>query len=220
MSATHPHVQADPLETLRPATADFSVITFILAGGGGQRLEPLTVDRPKPAVPAGGRYKLIDFTLSNCLNSGLGQLYVLVQQLSAELITYVHEGWRPYFPPTRGTADALLRNRALIERSAASHVLVLAGDHIYKMDYRGLLAAHQRTGAGVTVSAVEGPLEVGSRFGIMQRDATGRITSFTDRPPAPEPMPHTPPTSAWHRWASMCSTRLACSRSSSAMARR
>jgi glucose-1-phosphate adenylyltransferase len=123
-----------------------SVLTFLLAGGRGQRLEPLTRERPKPAIPAGGIYKLIDFTLSNCLNSGLGDVYVLVQHLSAELIRHLHEGWRLYFSATRGenlqaippqyadeeagyagTADALFQNLNLIAQKGQRSVgIVLA----------------------------------------------------------------------------------------------
>lgn len=187
------------------------IVTFILAGGRGQRLDPLTVDRPKPSVPVGGRYRLIDFTLSNCLNSGLTNVYVLVQHLSAELITYVHDGWRPYFPSTlgdnlqaippqfaegehgyRGTADALLQNRALIERTKATQVVVLAGDHIYKMDYRGLLTAHRESGAELTVSAADVPVEIASQFGIMTVAAGGRIERFVEKPVTPEPSPDDP----------------------------
>jgi glucose-1-phosphate adenylyltransferase len=149
-----PDPAADLREVIPPApVADPGVVTFILAGGRGQRLDPLTSDRPKPMIPVGGRYRLIDFTLSNCLNSGLSSVYVLVQHLSAELITYVHDGWRPCFPNMlgnnlqaippqfaegergyQGTADALLQNRSLMEHAKPDLVVVLAGDHVYKMD--------------------------------------------------------------------------------------
>jgi len=187
------------------------VVTFILAGGRGQRLDPLTSDRPKPMVPAGGRYKLIDFTLNNCLNSRLANIYVLVQHLSAELITYVHDGWRPYFPATRGdnlqavppqfaqggqgyqgTADALLQNRQLVEQARAEYVVVLAGDHIYKMDYRQMIAVHQSSGADVTVAAVEVPIHLGRQFGVLQVDAAGRVEDFAEKPEAPVPLSGNP----------------------------
>jgi glucose-1-phosphate adenylyltransferase len=187
------------------------MLTFILAGGRGQRLEPLSTERAKPMIPCGGSYKLIDFTLSNCLNSGLTNISVLVQHLSAELISYVHEGWRPYFPSTRGdtiqaippqyargdrgyegTADALFQNLQLVQQAAPEHVLVLSGDHMYKMDYRHLLEAHGRSGAALTVAAVEVPLPDGCHFGVIQVDAGGRIGTFREKPTEPVPMPGNP----------------------------
>jgi len=203
-----PDSTAELREVIPPApVADQGIVTFILAGGRGQRLDPLTSERSKPMIPAGGRYRLIDFTLSNCLNSGLSSVYVLVQHLSAELITYVHDGWRPYFPNMRGnnlqaippqfaegergyqgTADALLQNRSLMEHARSDLVVVLAGDHIYKMDYRRLLASHLRCGAEVTVAVIDVPIELGPEFGVVQRDEAGRILDFSEKPATPAPL--------------------------------
>lgn len=186
-------------------------LTFILAGGRGQRLEPLTAERPKPAVPMGGVYRLIDFTLSNCVNSGLLDVHVLVQHLSAELIRHVHEGWRPYFSPVRGetlqvlppqfaqsgegyrgTADALFQSRAIVEQAAPRCVLVLSGDHVYKMDYRAMVAFHEGRGADLTVGAVIVPRAEGPHFGVLEVGEADRITGFQEKPAEPVYLPDAP----------------------------
>src|ERR1039457_2926657 len=134
----------------------------LLAGGAGERLYPLTRDRPKPAVTFGGVYRIIDFTLSNCLNSEIRNIYVLVQYKSADLIRHVRDGWQMYFStprgeyleiippqyagsdqPYAGTADAIYQNLYLIEQEQPDYVAILAGDHIYKMDYRRMIEAHR-----------------------------------------------------------------------------
>lgn len=185
------------------------VLTFVLAGGKGQRLEPLTWDNPKPAVSFGGTYKIVDFTLSNCLNSNIRSIFVLVQYKSAGLIRHLRDGWQMYFSPARGeymeiippqyagtdqsymgTADAIHQNAYLIEQEKPDHVLILAGDHIYKMDYRLMLECHLGNNADLTVGAVEVPLRDGNQFGIIEVDETNRITGFKEKPKDPLPIPN------------------------------
>ncbi|MFA6030716.1 MAG: glucose-1-phosphate adenylyltransferase [Elusimicrobiota bacterium] len=187
------------------------VLTFILAGGKGQRLEPLTLENPKPAVTFGGSYKIVDFTLSNCLNSEIRNIYVLVQYKSAELIRHLRDGWQMYFSTARGeyleiippqyagtdeaymgTANAIYQNLYLIEQEKPDYVLILAGDHIYKMDYRLMLRAHHDNDADLTVGAVEVPLRDGNQFGIIQADETNRIVGFQEKPATPSPIPNNP----------------------------
>ena len=149
------------------------VLVMILAGGRGERLFPLTRDRAKPAVPFGGTYRIIDFALSNCLNSGARKVLVLTQYKSASLDRHIHSGWSQFFqrgigdyldiiPPQqrigedwyRGTADAVRQNIYSLEKAEAKHVLVLAGDHIYKMDYRPMIEQHEASGSAATVACV------------------------------------------------------------------
>jgi glucose-1-phosphate adenylyltransferase len=187
------------------------VMAFVLAGGKGQRLEPLTVYSPKPAVTFGGIYRIIDFTLSNCLNSEIRNIYVLVQYKSADLIRHVRDGWQMYFSTPRGeyleiippqyavsderyagTADAIYQNLYFIEQEQPDYVVILAGDHIYKMDYRRMIEAHRANDADLTVGAVEVPLRDGSQFGVIHADASGRVTDFQEKPAAPAPIPGHP----------------------------
>src|SRR3954466_12801351 len=148
------------------------VLTLILAGGKGTRLEPLTRDRAKPAVPFGGLYRIIDFTLSNCINSGLRQVLVLTKLKPGSLDRHIREGWNflstelgesvEVLPPQqridetwyKGTADAIYQNIYSIEREDAKHILILAGDHIYKMDYGLMIRAHVERGADVTIGCI------------------------------------------------------------------
>jgi len=150
-------------------------ITLILAGGVGSRLNPLTADRAKPAVPFGGKYRIIDFTLANCLHSGLRRILVLTQYKSHSLQKHLRDGWSifnpelgeyitPVPPQMRmgeswyaGTADALYQNLYLLERSQATHALVLSGDHIYRMDYAAMLEFHRDRNADVTIACI-GPI--------------------------------------------------------------
>jgi len=184
------------------------VLTLVLAGGQGERLYPLTRDRSKPAVPFGGHYRIIDFTLSNTLNSGMRKIYVLTQYKSASLERHIKLGWDPLFSPDlgewiytvppqlrigqrwyEGTADAVFHNVYLLERERPARVIVLSGDHVYKMDYRRLIEYHLERGAVATVGAVEVSLADAHAFGVMQVDDEWRITSFTEKPERPEPMP-------------------------------
>lgn len=187
------------------------VVAIVMAGGQGERLYPLTRDRGKPAVPFGGIYRIVDFTLSNCLNSGLRKIYVLTQYKSGSLERHVRIGWGPLFnheigewiqcvPPQlrvgqrwyQGTADAVYQNVYLLEHDRPRYVVVLSGDHVYKMDYAKLIECHESTGAIVTVGAVEVPVGEASSFGVLAVDADSRITAFQEKPEAPAPIPGRP----------------------------
>jgi len=175
-------------------------LTFILAGGQGERLKPLTIQRAKPAVPFGGSYRIIDFTLSNCIHSGLRRIYVLTQYQARSLEEHIRFGWN--FLPRRleqfisvspphhatigqwykGTADAITQNIDLLEEDAPKYVLILSGDHIYKMDYGRMLGQHSRSGAKLTIGSVKIHAGEASRFGIFEIDATDRVLSFQEKP--------------------------------------
>ena len=165
-----------------PKTILDATLTVVLAGGDGKRLLPLTAERPKPAVPIGGPFKLIDFTLSNCFNSGLRRLFLLTQYKSEPLHCYIRDGWsalwnRPNgnpheyivcLPPAcgkhyRGTADAIFQNLQIITREDPEFILVLSSDHVYRMDYTELLESHANSGASVTIAQVRQPSKRGSR---------------------------------------------------------
>jgi len=195
----------------RRRTVYGDVLAIVLAGGQGERLYPLTRDRSKPAVPFGGVYRIVDFTLSNCLNSGLRKIFLLTQYKSASLERHVRLGWGPLFsveldewiwtvPPQlrvgqrwyQGTADAVYQNVYLLEQERPDKVLVLSGDHVYKMDYRKLLDAHERKGATLTVGAGEVPIEEASSFGVLEIEEDGRIRAFREKPKDPKPIPGKP----------------------------
>jgi len=162
------------------------VLTFILAGGKGERLNPLTRDRAKPAVPFGGIYRIIDFTLSNCINSGLRRIFVLIQYKSFSLQKHILSGWNvvsnqlgefiDVIPPQqrissdwyKGTADAIYQNANAVADYKPKLVLILAGDHIYKMDYIKLIKHHTRMKADMTVSCIEMGKETASSFGVIE----------------------------------------------------
>jgi glucose-1-phosphate adenylyltransferase len=183
-------------------------LTVILAGGQGERLYPLTKHRAKPAVPFGGIYRIIDFALSNCLNSYLKRICVLTQYKSDSLDRHIRLGWSifPYdrgefiftIPPQfrasekwyQGTADAVYQNIYTIERESPEYVMVLCGDHIYKMDYSELLEFHVAANADVTVSTIEFPREYASTLGVLEIDDNERIVGFEEKPKSPKPMPH------------------------------
>jgi glucose-1-phosphate adenylyltransferase len=185
-------------------------IGIILAGGIGARLHPLTAERAKPAVPFGGRYRIIDFTLSNCLHSGLRRILVLTQYKSQSLQKHLRDGWSIYsaelgdyitpVPPQMrtgaswysGTADAIYQNLYLLERSGADYALILSGDHIYRMDYAAMLAHHHDTGAEATVACLTVGLEQARSFGVMTVDADDRITAFHEKPAEPPSVPGDP----------------------------
>lgn len=182
-------------------------IAIILAGGIGSRLYPLTAERAKPAVPFGGRYRIIDFTLSNCLHSGLRRILVLTQYKSHSLQKHLRDGWSIYnselgeyitpVPPQmrtgeswyRGTADAIYQNLYLLERSGAEYALVLSGDHIYRMDYAAMLKHHRDSGAEVTVACLTVGLQQARSFGVMTVGEGDRIVSFDEKPHNPRPIP-------------------------------
>ena len=184
-----------------------NVLTLILAGGRGQRLEPLTRDRAKPAVPFGGGYRIIDFPLSNCINSGLRRILVLTQYKAVSLDRHLNLGWKflcreldefiDVLPPQQridehwyqGTADAVYQNIYSIERAHAEHVLILSGDHIYKMDYSEMISEHIKTNADCTIGCIPVSIDEGRDFGVMQVDDEHRITQFMEKPDQPAPMP-------------------------------
>jgi len=187
-----------------------NVLALILAGGKGTRLEPLTLDRAKPAVPFGGAWRIIDFTLSNCINSGCRRVYLLTQYKAASLDRHINQGWKflcrelgefvDVLPPQQridenwysGTADAVYQNIFTIERVPCDHILILGGDHIYKMDYSEMVRDHVEHDANVTVACIPAPLEDGSRFGVMGVDRDRWVTRFEEKPPRPFPMPDNP----------------------------
>lgn len=187
-----------------------NVVTLILAGGKGTRLDALTLDRAKPAVPFGGAYRIIDFSLSNCINSGLRRVLVLTQYKAASLDRHLDLGWKFLYrelnefidsvPPQQriaehwyqGTADAVYQNIYTIEKHRPEYVLILSGDHIYKMDYRPLLKHHIDTGAAVTLGCIPMELEFSREFGVIQVDQNWRVRGFVEKPATTEPMPDDP----------------------------
>lgn len=187
-----------------------SIFTMVLAGGKGERLQPLTEHRAKPAVPFGGKYRIIDFTLSNCLNSGLRRVAVLIQYKSHSLDRHIRIGWDVLnaelgeyiasIPPQqriseewyRGTADAVHQNLFLLDGEQAEYVLILAGDHIYKMDYMEMFHWLIAKNADVVVGAIDIPIQEAYRFGVMAVDEDYRVTRFDEKPSNPTPLPNDP----------------------------
>lgn len=187
-----------------------NVLAMILAGGKGERLSPLTLQRAKPAVPFGGKYRIIDFTLSNCLNSGLRQIAVLIQYKSHSLDRHIRVGWNilnpelgesiASIPPQqrisedwyRGTADAVYQNFFLVENERAEYLLVLAGDHIYKMNYAEMYDFALSKQADAVVGAIEFPLSEASRFGVIGVNEECQILRFEEKPANPFPLPSDP----------------------------
>jgi glucose-1-phosphate adenylyltransferase len=187
-----------------------STMALVMAGGRGERLRQLTAHRAKPATPFGGKYRIIDFSLSNCVNSGIRQILVLTQYKSHALIQHVQRGWGylrgelgefvQLVPAQqklgemwyRGTADSVYQNLDIIEATQPELVLVLAGDHVYKMDYGPMIAFHVERSADITVGMVQVPLSQAHEFGIATVDATQRIVRFNEKPREPEPMPGRP----------------------------
>jgi glucose-1-phosphate adenylyltransferase len=186
------------------------VLTLILAGGKGTRLEPLTRDRAKPAVPFGGLYRIIDFTLSNCINSGLRRVLVLTQYKARSLDRHIGSAWTflsrqlneyiEVLPPQqridehwyKGTADAIYQNIYSIEKADPRYVLVLAGDHIYKMDYGDMIRSHLERGAELTIGCITVPVRDGQDFGIMQVDNQDHVLGFQEKPKEPKALPDNP----------------------------
>jgi glucose-1-phosphate adenylyltransferase len=187
------------------------VLAVVLAGGKGSRLGPLTRDRAKPAVPFGGVYRIIDFTLSNCLNSGIRRMLVLTQYKAMSLDRHITLGWRNYLcrelgefidvvPPQQrideqwyqGTADAVYQNIYTLEKERPEYVVILAGDHIYKMDYGKIVEFHQDKRADLTIAALRVPKAESRHFGIMQIDDGGRVVGFEEKPAIPKTIPGNP----------------------------
>ncbi len=186
------------------------VLGIVLAGGEGTRLSPLTAERSKPAVPFGGRYRIVDFALSNLVNSGIYSIYVLVQYKSQSLIEHIREAWVlgptiPWHfitvvPPQmregpewfQGTADAVYQNLALIEANAPDVVAVFGADHVYRMDLQQMIDFHLACNADVTVAALPVPRAQASAFGVIACDSSGRIREFVEKPADPPAMPTDP----------------------------
>ncbi len=187
------------------------LLAIVLAGGQGERLYPLTRERSKPSVPFGGKYRLIDFTLSNCINSGLRKIYVLTQYRSGSLNIHIQEAWGIsssgledyiYCVPAqqksgldwyRGTADAVRQNLDLVTRQNLDQLLILSGDHIYKMDYRQLLDFHQRRKADLTLAAIRVKKEQAiATFGVLEVATDNRLVGFEEKPMQPKTIPESP----------------------------
>jgi glucose-1-phosphate adenylyltransferase len=213
---TFPQLPSSGLEAEQhrtPAVVPLLRATYavVLAGGRGTRLKQLTDWRAKPAVPFGGKHRIVDFTLSNCVNSGVRRIGVVTQYKAHSLIQHVRRGWSFLDPDLQefidllpaqqrvqenswyqGTADAVYQNLDIISMASPHFVLVLAGDHIYKMDYGVMLAEHASAGADVSVACTEVPREVASGFGIIQVDQNNRVVGFREKPKDPEPLPERP----------------------------
>ncbi len=184
--------------------------SIVLAGGHGSRLKPLTNERAKPAVPFGGKYRIIDFTLSNCLHSGLRRILVLTQYKSHSLQEHLRDGWSIFNPELNeyitpvppqmrtgekwyaGTADAIYQNLNLLEESNAKYVIILSGDHIYRMDYAAMLEYHTQQNAVATVACMEVALDEARGFGVMSIDKNQRILAFEEKPDEPQCLPDNP----------------------------
>lgn len=177
-----------------------NVLAILLAGGAGERLYPLTRNTAKPAVPFGGAYRIIDFTLSNCINSDVRRIFILTQYKALDLIRHVRDGWNilspelgeyiEIIPPMKqmgedwyqGTADAVFQNTHSILAENPEYVLILSGDQIYKMNYDEMIACHQRQGADITIATIQVPPEEAGRFGITEIDSEYRIVGFEEKP--------------------------------------
>jgi glucose-1-phosphate adenylyltransferase len=185
-------------------------LAIVMAGGRGERLKGLTVNRCKPATPFGGKFRIIDFVLSNCVNSGIRQISILTQYKQQPLIQHVQQGWSylrgefgefvEVIPAQqqigemwyRGTSDALYQNLDLIRSHRPKHVLVLAGDHIYKMDYGPMIAYHVEKGADITVGVVQLPAAESKSFGVLTATEWNRVTKFSEKPAQPDTLPGRP----------------------------
>jgi glucose-1-phosphate adenylyltransferase len=187
-----------------------NIIAFVMAGGQGSRLQPLTTNRSKPSVPFGARYRIIDFVLSNLINSGIHTIYLLVQYRSQSLIEHVRKAWAlspllqnqfvTVVPPQmmegenwfQGTADAVHQNRELIMKHAPDMVAVFGGDHIYRMDVGQMVRFHRESEADATVSALPVPIRQAGAFGVIETNPRGMIQAFDEKPANPSPMPGNP----------------------------
>lgn len=208
-----PTLSAEQMRTPSVAPLVRSTYAVVLAGGRGTRLKQLTDWRAKPAVPFGGKHRIIDFTLSNCVNSGVRRIGVVTQYKAHSLIQHIRRGWSfldaglqefiDILPAQQriqdswyqGTADAVFQNIDIINMASPAFVLVLAGDHVYKMDYGVLLAEHAATRADVTVACIEVPRITAQGFGIVAVDGEDRIRGFREKPADPDPIPGKPDTS-------------------------
>lgn len=190
------------------STMTKNTVALILAGGRGSRLKDLTNRRAKPAVPFGGKFRIIDFPLSNCINSGIRRVGIITQYKSHSLIRHIQRGWSflngefneyiELLPASqrndnedwyKGTADAVYQNIDILQSSNAQYVVILAGDHIYKMDYGQMLATHVKNNADMTIACLNVPLEEAKSFGVMAVDNEDRIIEFAEKPDRPKHMP-------------------------------
>ena len=183
-------------------------LVIILAGGQGERLYPLTKDRSKPSVPFGGKYRIIDFTLSNCINSGLKKIFLITQYKSQSLDTHIRLGWSflhsesgefvycmpPQFRTAnhwyQGTADAVFQNLHILDDEDSEYVVILSGDHIYKMDYLAMLTYHVQRKADLTIAGITLPKDEASRFGVMVVNEDNKIIEFQEKPQSPKSLPN------------------------------
>jgi glucose-1-phosphate adenylyltransferase len=204
-NSNHQELELEIEENLMFTRRNHDTLTLILAGGEGRRLYPLTKERAKPAVVFGGIYRIIDFALSNCINSGLRKIYLLTQYRSHSLQRHITKGWhlpRPgefldIVPPQfrgsdtwyRGTADAIFHNIFLLESEKPENVLILAGDHIYKMDYAKFINHHRETGADLTIGCVPSPRKKAMAYGCVATNENGDITGFVEKPENPPAIP-------------------------------
>ena len=187
------------------------VLAIIMAGGAGDRLQPLTRERAKAAVPFGGKFRLIDFTLSSCVNSGLRRIYILTQYRSESLHKHIQEGWSISssglgdfiycVPPQQklgadwylGTADAVRQNLNLVKMKEVKEVLILSGDHVYKINYLQLLTYHRMKRAGMTIAAIRASKEqAAERLGVLEIDQDSRLIGFEEKPAQPKTMADAP----------------------------
>jgi glucose-1-phosphate adenylyltransferase len=184
-----------------------NVLAILLAGGAGERLYPLTKDTAKPAVPFGGAYRIIDFTLSNCINSDVRRILILTQYKALDLIRHIRDGWTilspelgeyiEVLPAMRrvgkdwylGTADAVFQNVQSIEAESPEQVLILAGDHIYKMNYREMIDWHREHHADITIATIQMPPHEAGRYGVAEIDSDYRVVGFEEKPKHGEPKP-------------------------------
>lgn len=205
--AASPRERRDPLFV---AHLTRNTYALVLAGGRGSRLKQLTDWRAKPAVPFGGKYRIIDFTLSNCVNSGIRRIGVATQYKAQSLIRHLQQGWSfldgrlqefiELLPAQQqieeawyqGTADAVFQNLDFIRRNRPDHVLILSGDHVYKMDYAKMLAFHDSSKADLTVACIEVPLDQAREFGVIGIDEDWRVRSFLEKPAQPPAIPGRP----------------------------
>ena len=203
-------VQQDPASSRFISALTKKSLALILAGGQGSRLKDLTKWRAKPAVQFGGKFRIIDFPLSNCINSGIRRIGVVTQYKAHSLIQHVQRGWSfmrgefgefvELLPAQqrieaewyKGTADAVFQNLDILRSHAPEYIVILAGDHIYKMDYGKMLASHVSNAADMTIACLTVPLAEASAFGVMTADADSRIVEFNEKPKNPAPMPGSP----------------------------
>jgi glucose-1-phosphate adenylyltransferase len=190
--------------------SDHTTLVCLLAGGSGERLYPLTRDRAKPAVPFGGIYRIIDLALSNCINSDLRRIFVLTQYKSLSLNRHLRDGWNilpselgefiQILPPMmrtgehwyQGTADAIYQNLYSVGSESYKYILILAADHVYKMNYKLMIKQHMDAGADLTIGVIEFDRSAAARFGVCELDPNNRIVGWQEKPAEPKPIPHNP----------------------------